>query len=54
MHYNYGHKRIYGFIRPIEDLLHDERKRKFLTPEEKKRLKQYAEERRIKNKNKKK
>lgn len=38
----------------IEDLLHDERKRKFLTPEEKKRLKEYAEERRIKNKNKKK
>ena len=42
-----------GFIRPIDDLLHDQRKGKFLTPEEKKRLKIYSEERRIKNKSKK-
>lgn len=40
------------FIRPINDLLHDQRNGKFLTPEEKQELKKYAEERRLKNKNK--
>jgi hypothetical protein len=47
--YNYSKRR---FIRPINDLLLDQRKGKFLTPEEKQELKKYAEERRLKNKNK--
>lgn len=42
------------FIRPIDDLLEDQRKGKFLTFEEKKTLKEYASEQRKKNLNKKK
>lgn len=38
-----------GFIRPMDDLLHDQRKGKFLTPDEKKRIQKYAEEQRKKN-----
>lgn len=40
------------FIRPINDLLHDQRNGKFLTHDEKETLKKYAEEQRVKNKTK--
>lgn len=36
------------YTRPIDDLLFDQRNGKFLTPDEKKRLKEYAEEQRKK------
>lgn len=39
-----------GFIRPLADLLHDNSKGKFLTPDEKKRVQNYANEQRKKNK----
>ncbi|MBK7362833.1 MAG: hypothetical protein IPJ01_11095 [Micavibrio sp.] len=42
-----------AYIFPIDELLFKERKGKFLTPEEKKRLKKYAEEQRKKKQSKK-
>lgn len=42
------------YTRPINDLLIDQRKGRFLTPEEKKAIQKYAQEQRKKNLNKKK
>lgn len=52
MRSNNMYRRKTTFTRPINDLLHDQRNGKFLTHDEKETLKKYAEEQRVKNKNK--
>jgi hypothetical protein len=46
------HSSYFPFHRPTKDLLFDQRKGKFLTFDEKERLKKYASEQRKKNLNK--
>ncbi len=41
------------FERPIDDLLFDQRKGRFLTPDEKERIKKYAKANRLENQRKK-
>lgn len=59
MEYNYKNRgsrtksELRAEFNPIDELLFKERKGKFLTPEEKKRVKEYAEEQRKKKQSKK-
>ena len=52
--YGCGLYRKQEFIRPMGDLLEDQRKGRFLTPGEKKRIQEYAQEQRKKKQSQKK